>query len=99
MDGPLAGQAPLRLVAQGGGVERLARLLVSRVDRWEVVPLVIDQRRQPAGGVRIAGLKGGQPLPDVRNDKEADRYRRGCDTVTVRPRGLACRGLGSFVGL
>ena len=54
----------VRLVDQGRGLERLARLLVGQLLRGQLAQLVVDQRQELLGGVRIALLDGGQ---DARN--------------------------------
>ena len=57
-------QPQVRLVDQGGGLERLARLLLGQLLGRQLAQLVVDQRQQLLGGVRVALLDGGQ---DARN--------------------------------
>ena len=43
---------------EGGGLERLAGLLLGQLLRRQVAKLVVDQRQEPARGVRVALLDG-----------------------------------------
>ena len=60
-----ADQPEVRLVDQGGGLERLPRLLVGQPGGGEPAQLVVDEREQVGGGLRVAGLDRGQDLGDV----------------------------------
>ena len=58
-------QAQVGLVDQGGGLERLARLLLGQPLRRQLAQLVVDQRQQLLGGVRVALLDGRQDAGHV----------------------------------
>ena len=58
-------QPQVRLVDQGRGLERLARLLLGQPLRGQLAQLVVDQRQQLLGGVRVALLDGGQDAGDL----------------------------------
>jgi hypothetical protein len=69
-------------VNQGGGVERLARLLVGQARRGELAQLVVDQREELAGGVGVALLDEAQDVRDFAHDRPAEgkfdqQYIRG----------------------
>jgi hypothetical protein len=57
-------QAQVRLVDQGGGLERLARLLLRHPLGRQLTQLVVDQRQELFGGRRVALLDGGQDARD-----------------------------------
>jgi hypothetical protein len=52
-------------VDQGGCLERLARLLLRQLLRRQLAQLVVDQRQELLGGVRVALLDGGEDARDV----------------------------------
>jgi hypothetical protein len=54
-----ADQPQVGLVDQGGGAEGLARLLLGQPLGGELAQLVVDQRQQLAGRLRVALLNGG----------------------------------------
>jgi hypothetical protein len=56
----LADEAQIRFVDERRGVERLARLLTSKVRRGEPAQFIVDQRKQLRRGVRIAVPEGVQ---------------------------------------
>ena len=56
----LVHEAYLRLVDQGGGLQRLPGLLLGQLLGSELPQLLVDQRQELLGGVRIALLDGGQ---------------------------------------
>ena len=58
-------QPQVGLVDQGRGLERLAGLLLGQPLRRQLAQLVVDQRQQLLGGVRVALLDGGQDARDV----------------------------------
>ena len=60
----VADQPQVGLVDQGGGLERLARLLLGQPLRRQLAQLVVDQRQQLLGGVRVALLDGVEHLGD-----------------------------------
>ena len=62
----LVHEAYLRLVDvdQGGGLERLARLLVGELLRRQLAQLLVHQRQELLGGVRVAVLDRIQHLGD-----------------------------------
>ena len=58
-------QPQVRLVDQGRGLERLARLLLGQLARRQLAQLVVDQRQELLGGLRVALLDGGEDARDV----------------------------------
>ena len=50
---------------QRGGLKRLAGLLLSHLLGGQLAQLVIDQRQELLGGVRVALLDGGQDARDL----------------------------------
>src|SRR5262245_8828744 len=58
-------KAEVGFVNQGRGLERLAGLLLSYPLGSEPAQFVVDQRQQLLGGVRVAGLDGGQDTRDL----------------------------------
>src|SRR5206468_11599450 len=56
----VAHQAQVRFVNQGGGLERLPRRLVSQLPGGQLAQLVVDQRQELTGGVRVALIDRGQ---------------------------------------
>ena len=50
---------------QGRGLERLARLLLGQLLRRQLAQLVVDQRQELLGGVRVALLDRGQDAGDI----------------------------------
>src|SRR5262249_48627356 len=72
-------QAQVRLVDQGGGVERLARVFVGQLVRGQGAQLLVDQGQELGGRVRGALLQGGQEVGDVTHEraKEYTVPRRG----------------------
>lgn len=50
---------------QGGGLQRLAGFLVGELLGGQLAQLVVDQRQQLPGGLRIAPLDGGQDARDI----------------------------------
>ena len=78
-------QPQVGLVDQGGGLERLARLLLGQPLRRQLAQLVVDQRQELLGGVRVALLDGGQDARDVahevkHNRRREDRPALGCES-------------------
>ena len=63
----LARRRPAGGTPRGPGrwLERLARLLVGQSCGRELAQLVVDERQQLLGGVRVALLDGGQDVGDV----------------------------------
>ena len=53
---------------QGRGLERLPRLLLGQLLRRQLAQLVVDQRQELLGGVRVALLDGGQDAGDITHD-------------------------------
>jgi hypothetical protein len=51
-------QPYIRLVDQGGGLERLSGLLLCQVLGGELAQLVVDERQELLGGLGIALLDG-----------------------------------------
>jgi len=58
-------QPQIRVVDQGGGVERLPRLLAGQLRRGQPAQLVVDQRQQLLRGVRVALLDSGKDPGDL----------------------------------
>src|SRR5262245_37797554 len=61
----LPDEAQVRLVDQRGRLEGVARLLAGQLRGGEAPQLVVDQRQQLAGGLRVALLDGGQDSCDL----------------------------------
>jgi hypothetical protein len=57
-------QPQVRLVDQGGGLERLARLLLGQTPGGEFSQLVVNQGQELRGGVGIAVLNGTKDVGD-----------------------------------
>ena len=60
-----ADQAQVGLVDQGGGLGRLPRRFPGKLLRGQLAQLVVDQRQELAGGVRVAFGDGVQGLGDL----------------------------------
>ena len=60
-----ADEPEVRLVDQGGGLEGLARLLGGQPGGGELAQLVVDEREQVGGGLRVAGRGGVEEAGDV----------------------------------
>ena len=58
-------QAQVGLMHQGGGLERLARLLLGQLLRRQAAQLVVDQGQQLLRGGRVVLLDGAQDVGDV----------------------------------
>ena len=54
---------------QRRGLQRLARFLLGQLLRRKLSKLVIDQRQELIGGVRIAVFDGGQNTRDLMHDQ------------------------------
>jgi hypothetical protein len=61
----LADQAQVRLVDQGGGLERRPRRFPGKLVCGQLAQLVVDQGQELAGGVRVAFGDGVQDLGDL----------------------------------
>ena len=55
-----ADQPQVRLVDQGGGLERLPRRFPGKLLCGQFAQFVVDQGQELAGGVRVALIDGGQ---------------------------------------
>src|SRR5262249_8816219 len=75
----------VRLVDQGGRVERLARPLVGELPRRELAELVVDERQELLGSERVAGRSGIQELGQVGHRAENTPPGTLSDTK-MRPR-------------
>src|SRR5262249_2561360 len=75
-----ADQPQVGLVDQGGRLQRLARLLLSQALGGEAAQLVVDQRQQLGGGVRIALLDGGQDAGDLGHVSDSTGRKRRLET-------------------
>jgi hypothetical protein len=99
-------QAEVGLLDQGGGLERLAGLLLGQLRRCQLAQLVIDQRQELLGGLGIALLDGGQDTRDVghasdgitRDSAEQEKAgkapasRRGLTGLMLLVTNRACHG-------
>ena len=56
----IADEPQVRLMDQGRGVERLARLLLGQLLGRQLAQLVVDQGQELLGGLRVALLDGRQ---------------------------------------
>ena len=77
-------QPQIGLVDQGRGLERLAGLLLGQLLGGQLAQLVVDQRQELLGGVRVALLDGGQDARDVGHKAPLRRGR----SVPSYPMGL-----------
>src|SRR5262245_17864239 len=75
-------------VDQGGGLQRLPRLLLGQLLGSELPQLVVDQRQQLLGGVRVAMLNLHQNLCYFAHG--------GNDTPCIRPQRLTTTALVQF---
>ena len=64
-------QPQVGLVDQGRGLERLAGLLLGQLLGRQLAQLVVDQRQELLGGVRVALLDGRQDAGDVVHGRAA----------------------------
>src|SRR5262249_57815895 len=75
---------------QGGGLEGLPRLLLGQLLRRQLAQLVVDQRQELAGGVRVALLDGAQDAGHVGHSGEhtarVKRLQRAGGGRAARPR-------------
>ena len=71
-------QPQVGLVDQGGGLERLAGLLLRQPLRGEPAQLVVDQRQQLLGGLGVAPLDGGEDAGHVGHRRGHRRPTRWC---------------------
>ena len=58
-------EAEVGLVDEGGGLEGLPRRLLGQAVGGELAQLVVDQRQQLLGSVRVALLDGRQDVGDI----------------------------------
>src|SRR4051794_27062111 len=61
----IADEPQVRLMDQGRGVERLARLLVRQPLGGQLAQLIVDQGQELLGDLRVAGLDGREDAGDV----------------------------------
>jgi hypothetical protein len=94
---PLAEKAQVGLVDQGGRLERLPRRLMGQLVGGELAQLVVDQRQELLGGVRVAVRDGIEDLGRVthwhprkarRSGAVSPLRRPGCATKSVTPAGV-----------
>src|SRR5262249_10730058 len=64
-------------VDQGGGLERLPGRLLGHPLCGQLTQLLVDERQQLLGGVRVALLDGAQDARDLTH--KVKHNRRGCD--------------------
>ena len=81
---PLADQAQVGLVNEGGGLERLPRLFLRQLLRGQLAQLVVDERQQPAGGLRVVVFDGVQQLRDIFHDAQGNRLDPSLQTTFER---------------
>jgi hypothetical protein len=62
-------QAQVRFVDEAGGIEGLPGLLVGQLLGSQTAQLLVDQRQELAGSLRIALVDGGQNLGDFSHDR------------------------------
>ena len=72
-----AHQPQVRFVDQGGRLERLAGRLVGQPLGRQAAQLLVNEREQPAGGVRVALLDGFQNARDLAHAVENNRRAEG----------------------
>src|SRR5262249_31716901 len=78
-----ADQAQIGLVDQGGGLERLSRLLVGELLGGELAQLVVDQRKEMLRGRGVALLAGTKDLCDVRQLVSVCRSSRAATGLPI----------------
>src|SRR5262249_38902156 len=74
-----ADQSEVGFVDQGGGLERLPRLLLGQLLRGELAQFVVDEGQELRGGVRVALLNGGQNAGDIGHDSEHTARAKICN--------------------
>jgi hypothetical protein len=72
----LTDQPQVRLVNQGGGLKRLARLLLRHLPGREFTKLIVDQRQKLSSGVRVALLNGVENMQDIGHNCKPLRLER-----------------------
>ena len=84
---------------QGGGLERLPGLLLRQPLRRQPAQLVVDQRQQLLGGLRVALLDVREDAGHVRHRQARRRAARAwspdCVRATVPGGGIARSGIGA----
>jgi hypothetical protein len=82
----LADQPQVRFVHQGGGLERLPGLLADHLLGRQPTQLVVDERQQLLGGVRVALLDRGQDVGDLGHRQYREGEGLGRTTSPTRER-------------
>src|SRR5262249_28510735 len=82
-------QPQVRLVHQRGRLQGLAGLFVGQLVGRELAQLVVDQRQELRGGLRVALLDGGQDAGDVAHSVRRHAGTLGDDRI-MTPGGPAC---------
>jgi len=68
-------QAQVGLMHQGRGLKCLARIFLSQPQGRQAAQLVVDQRQQLFGGLRVAGFDSREVLRDVVHGPNVRRIR------------------------
>jgi hypothetical protein len=76
-------ESEIRLMDQGRGLQRLAGLFLSEPLGREFAELLVDQRQELLGGVRVALFDGGQDAGDLAHR----RHQKGECPVGTAPHG------------
>ena len=79
-----ADEPEVRLVDQGGGLERLAGLLLGQPLGGELAQLVVDQRQELLGGLGVALLDGREDAGHVGHATEGNCRQGGLQGVPWR---------------
>ena len=82
--GLAADQPQVGLVDQGGGLERLAGLLLGQLLGRQLAQLVVDQRQELLGRLRVALLDGREDAGHVRSSTGSPSGRP-CLVPGLRP--------------
>src|SRR6266567_3385065 len=64
-------QAEIGFMHQGGGLEGLPGFFPRDLFRGQFTQLIVDQRQQPLGGLRIALVDGGQESSHVAHEADS----------------------------
>src|SRR5438876_8311994 len=66
---------------EGGGVQRLPRLLLRELGRRELAQFIVDKKQQLIGAMRLARLQGVQQIRDVRHAASLPDDTRAVTTI------------------
>src|SRR5437588_12147527 len=78
-------QPQVRVMDQRCGLQSLAGLLLCQLLRRQLAQLIVDERQELLGGVRVTLLDGGQDAGDVAHDSDNKPEMTG--KQALRPSG------------